>query len=185
MANQIFVNLPVKNLARSVEFFAKLGYTFDPQFTDENATCMIVGENIFVMLLVETFFANFTKKPLADAKQSTEAILALGLARRAQVGERVAQAVAAGGKAVMPAQDHGWMYQHGDGVPENIKEALVLYGQSASRGSSFGQASLGRCLEQGVGMPADVEAARIWYRKAREQADPVLARAKRAIGLTL
>jgi predicted lactoylglutathione lyase len=56
MTTQIYVNLPVKNLNRSVEFFTKLGFTFNPQFTDENATCMIVGENIFVMLLVEKFF---------------------------------------------------------------------------------------------------------------------------------
>ena len=113
MASQIFVNLPVKDLARSVEFFAKLGYTFDPRFTDENATSMIVGENIYVMLLVESFFANFTKKPVANAKLSTEAIFCLALASREQVDEHVAQAVAAGGKAEQPAQDHGWMYQHG------------------------------------------------------------------------
>jgi predicted lactoylglutathione lyase len=113
MASQIFVNLPVKDLARSVEFFAKLGYSFDARFTDENATSMIVGENIYVMLLVESFFANFTKKPIANAKQSTEAIFALALASREQVDEHVAQAVAAGGKAELPAQDHGWMYQHG------------------------------------------------------------------------
>ena len=113
MASQIFVNLPVKNLARSVEFFAKLGYSFDPRFTNESATSMIVGENIYVMLLVESFFANFTKKPIANAKQSTEAIFALALASREQVDEHVAQAVAAGGKAELPAQDHGWMYQHG------------------------------------------------------------------------
>jgi predicted lactoylglutathione lyase len=113
MASQIFVNLPVKDLARSVEFFTKLGYTFDPRFTDENATSMIVGENIYVMLLVERFFSQFTKKPVANAKQSTEAIFALALDSREQVDEHVAQAVAAGGKAELPAQDHGWMYQHG------------------------------------------------------------------------
>jgi predicted lactoylglutathione lyase len=112
VANQIFVNLPVKDLTRSVEFFAKLGYAFDAQFTDANATCMIVGENIYVMLLVESFFATFTRKPVADAKRSTEAILALALASREQVDEHVAQAVAAGGTA-SPKQDHGWMYQHG------------------------------------------------------------------------
>jgi predicted lactoylglutathione lyase len=113
MASQIFVNLPVKELARSVEFFSKLGYSFDPRFTGEHAASMIVGENIYVMLLVESFFANFTKKPIANAKQSTEAIFALALASREQVDEHVAQAVAAGGKAELPAQDHGWMYQHG------------------------------------------------------------------------
>ena len=73
MATQIFVNLPVKELNRSVEFFTRLGYKFDPQFTDENATCMIVGENIFVMLLVESFFKTFTKKEPCDATTSTEA----------------------------------------------------------------------------------------------------------------
>jgi uncharacterized protein len=113
MASQIFVNLPVKDLARSVEFFTKLGYTFDPRFTDANATSMIVGENIYVMLLVESFFSQFTKKPISNAKQSTEAIFALALESREQVDEHVAQAVAAGGKAELPAQDHGWMYQHG------------------------------------------------------------------------
>jgi uncharacterized protein len=113
MANQIFVNLPVRNLEKSVEFFAKLGYTFDPRFTDANASCMKVGENIFVMLLVESFFATFTKKPLCDARTHTEAILALSLDSREQVDEHVAQALAAGATAPMPAQDHGFMYQHG------------------------------------------------------------------------
>ena len=113
MSTQIFVNLPVKDLARSVEFFTKLGYTFDPRFTDDNAASMIVGDNIYVMLLAEPFFAQFTKKPIADARRSTEAIFALALESRDQVDEHVAQAVAAGGKAELPAQDHGWMYQHG------------------------------------------------------------------------
>ena len=73
MAQMIFVNLPVKNLTRSVAFFKKLGYSFDAKFTDENATCMIVGETIFVMLLVEPFFQTFIKKPIADA--TTSAVL--------------------------------------------------------------------------------------------------------------
>ena len=67
MPSKIFVNLPVRDLARSVEFFAKLGYRFDPRFTDENATCMIIGDDIFAMLLLEPFFASFTPKPVADA----------------------------------------------------------------------------------------------------------------------
>ena len=67
MATKIFVNLPVKDLARSVAFFKTLGYAFNPQFTDENATCMIVGEDIYVMLLVEKFFQTFTPRPVADA----------------------------------------------------------------------------------------------------------------------
>src|SRR5262245_2188610 len=68
---QIFVNLPVRDLKRSVDFFTKLGYTFNPQFTDENATCMILGENLHVMLLVEKFFSSFTSKGIADTSKST------------------------------------------------------------------------------------------------------------------
>src|SRR5690349_16747304 len=111
--SQIFVNLPVKDLKRSVEFFTHLGYTFNPQFTDENATCMIVDDNIFVMLLVEKFFQTFTNKPVCDATKSTEAIVSLSADSRASVDALVAKALAAGGTAPRPAQDHGFMYQHG------------------------------------------------------------------------
>ena len=113
MAKQIFVNLPVRGLKRSVSFFTSLGYAFNPQFTDENATCMIVGENIFVMLLVEPFFRTFTKKALCDATKSTEVLVCLSCDSRAEVDALVRQAVAAGGTTPGPAQDHGFMYQHG------------------------------------------------------------------------
>jgi predicted lactoylglutathione lyase len=113
MATQIFVNLPVKDLKRSVEFFTRLGYTFNPQFTDENATCMVVDENIFVMLLVEKFFQTFTDKPVCDATKSTEAIVCLSAESKAAVDALVTKAVAAGGTTPRPAQDHGFMYQHG------------------------------------------------------------------------
>ena len=113
MATQIFVNLPVKDLERSVQFFMKLGYTFDPQFTDDNATCMIVGENIFVMLLVESFFKTFTKKTVCDATKSTEVLMGLSVESRAKVDELVAKAVAAGGTPPTEPKDHGFMYQHG------------------------------------------------------------------------
>ena len=113
MATQIFVNLPVKDLKKSVDFFTALGYTFNPQFTDENATCMIVSEgHIHVMLLVETFFKTFTPKPIADAKAATEVLIALSCESRAQVDELVAKAVAAGGTTPTEAKDHGFMYQH-------------------------------------------------------------------------
>ncbi len=112
MATKIFVNLPVKNLNRSIEFFTKLGYTFNPQFTDENATCMIIGENIFAMLLVEERFKDFTKKPIADAKKSTEVLIALDAESREKVDEMVQKAVDAGGSIYIDAQDHGWMYAH-------------------------------------------------------------------------
>ncbi len=113
MATQIFVNLPVKDLPRSVAFFTRLGFTFNPRFTDHKATCMIVGENIFVMLLVESFFKTFTKKALCDATRSTEVLVCLSCESRAQVDERVAQALSAGGAAPNEAKDHGFMYQHG------------------------------------------------------------------------
>jgi predicted lactoylglutathione lyase len=113
MATQIFVNLPVKDLKRSVQFFTNLGYTFDPQFTDDNATCMIVGDNIFVMLLVESFFKTFTTKAVCDATKSTEVLLGLSTDSRAKVDELVAKAVAAGGTTPVEAKDHGFMYQHG------------------------------------------------------------------------
>jgi len=113
MATQIFVNLPVKDLKSSVEFFSKLGFKFDPQFTDENATCMIVGENIFVMLLVERFFKTFTRKELCDATSSTEVIVCLSAESRAKVDELVAAAVAAGGTTPMARKNYGFMYQHG------------------------------------------------------------------------
>ncbi|OGB00390.1 MAG: extradiol dioxygenase [Burkholderiales bacterium RIFCSPHIGHO2_12_FULL_61_11] len=112
-ATQIFVNLPVKNLARSVEFFTKLGYKFDPQFTDENATCMIVSDNIYVMLLFEKFFQTFTKKPICDATKNTEVLLCLSCESRAEVDEQVRKAVAAGGTSPREPQDHGFMYGHG------------------------------------------------------------------------
>lgn len=114
MATQIFVNLPVKDLKKSVDFFTALGYGFNPQFTDENATCMIVSEDrIFVMLLVEKFFKTFTPKPISDAKASTEVLIALSCESRVQVDEMVKKAVAAGGRTPTQPQDHGFMYQHG------------------------------------------------------------------------
>ena len=113
MNAQIWVNLPIKNLKRSVEFFTKLGYTFNPQFTDENANCMIVGENIFVMLLVEKFFQSFTDKTICDATQSAEVMMGLSCASRAEVDAMVRKAVAAGGKTPRKPQDHGFMYGHG------------------------------------------------------------------------
>ena len=112
MATQIFVNLPVKDLQRSVAFFTALGYDFDLNFTNENATCMIVGENIFVMLLVEPFFQTFIKKEICDARKSTEVLVCLSCESRAKVDELVAKAVAAGGTIPREAQDHGFMYGH-------------------------------------------------------------------------
>ena len=89
MGTKIFVNLPVKHLGKSVEFFTKLGFEFDPQFTDETATCMIVAEDIFVMLLTEEKFKLFTPKKICDATQSTEVLVCLSRESREKVDEMV------------------------------------------------------------------------------------------------
>jgi uncharacterized protein len=113
MSTQIFVNLPVKDLNKSVEFFTKLGYEFNPQFTDENATCMLVGENIFVMLLVEKYFKTFMPKEICDATKYSEVLVALSNESRAAVDEMVAKAISAGGTTYKEPNDMGFMYQHG------------------------------------------------------------------------
>jgi predicted lactoylglutathione lyase len=110
MSAQIFVNLPVRDLDRSMSFFERLGFTFNPQFTDENAACMVIDENIFVMLLVERFFKNFTRKPLSDARKSTEVLVAFSVEGREAVDRVVEIAVGAGGAEARDPQDHGWMY---------------------------------------------------------------------------
>ena len=107
---QIFVNLKIHDLKRSMEFFGKLGFEFNRQFTDEKAACMVVNEHAFVMLLLEPFFKTFTKNEPCDTSTHTEALLALSCESRARVDELVNVAVAAGGKHAMPVQDHGFMY---------------------------------------------------------------------------
>lgn len=113
MATKIFVNLPVKSLKRSVEFFTNLGFSFNPQFTDDTATCMIVSEDIFVMLLTEAKFKTFTPKEICDTTKSTEVLVCLSIESRENVDAMVRKAVAAGGTTYNEPQDHGFMYGHG------------------------------------------------------------------------
>ena len=113
MATKIFVNLPVRNLDKSIEFFTSLGYTFNPQFTDETATCMVVSDDIFVMLLTEPKFKIFTPKEICDTSKSTEVLVCLSCESREQVDDMVRRAVAAGGTTYNEPQDHGFMYGHG------------------------------------------------------------------------
>ncbi len=110
MVNNIFVNLPVVDLERSKAFFAALGFTYNPQFTDEKAACMLVGPNIFAMLLVEPFFQTFIKTPIANAHQSTEVLLGIGLESREKIDELLGIALAAGVIENREPQDHGFMY---------------------------------------------------------------------------
>jgi predicted lactoylglutathione lyase len=110
LKTKIFVNLPIMDLNKSVVFFTKLGFSFNPQFTDENATCMIIGEDIFIMLLVEKFFKTFTKKDVCDTSKNTEAIVALSVESREKVDQMIEKAIEAGGSEPREKQDHGWMY---------------------------------------------------------------------------
>lgn len=113
MSTKIFINLPVKNLDQTIQFFTKLGFRFNPRFTDENGTCMIISKDIFVMLLDEKFFKTFTKKEITDAKKSTEVILALSAEDRKAVDDLIRKVVKAGGQVHNQPQDDGWMYGHG------------------------------------------------------------------------
>jgi len=113
MATKIFVNLPVKNLPNSMTFFKSLGYTFNPQFTDETAACMVISDDIYAMLLTHAKFKAFTPKAICDATQSTEVLVCLSCENRAQVDDFVRKAVAAGGSTYNQPQDYGFMYGHG------------------------------------------------------------------------
>ena len=113
MATKIYVNLPVKDLDRTVDFFTRLGYKFNPQFTDKNATCMIVSDDIFVMLLVEPFFKTFIKKEICDASKSTEVILTISADSKQKGDDLINKAVTAGATTPNKTQDEGWMYGRG------------------------------------------------------------------------
>jgi predicted lactoylglutathione lyase len=131
MPTQIFVNLPVKDLRRSVDFFTRLGYRFNPQFTDETATCMIVSDTIYVMLLTEAKFRAFTPKEICDASRASEVLIALSAESREAIDETVRKAVAAGGSTYSEANDHGFMYQHGFQDPDGHIWELVYMDPSA------------------------------------------------------
>jgi uncharacterized protein len=107
---KIFVNLPVRDLEKSIDFFSALGFTFNTQFTDDKGACMVISEEAFVMLLTEPFFKTFTKQALCDTSAATEGLFALSCESRAEVDQLVTQAVASGGRHAMEAQDHGFMY---------------------------------------------------------------------------
>ena len=111
MKTKIFLNLPVKDLHKSISFFKQLGFSFDSKFTNEKGTCLIIGENIFAMLLVEDFFKTFTEKEICNTTTSTEMIAAISVESREKVDEILEAVVKAGGAAHNEAKDYGWMYQ--------------------------------------------------------------------------
>ena len=113
MVTKIFVNLPVKDLKRSMDFFTALGFTFNPQFTDETAACMVISEEIYTMLLTRAKFKEFTPNEVCDATRSTEVLVCLGCENRHEVGDLVEKALAAGGKRHSEPKDYGFMIQDG------------------------------------------------------------------------
>ena len=108
---KLFVNIPVSDLQRSIDFFEALGFTFNTQFTDGTATCMLVGEDAYLMLLTSDKFRDFSRKPVGSARNETNAMFAISADRRAEVDAFAEKAVAAGGAAIGEPQDHGFMYQ--------------------------------------------------------------------------
>jgi hypothetical protein len=125
MSRQIFVNLPIADMERSKKFFGALGFSFNPQFTNEQGACMVIADNIFAMLLVKPFFRTFIDTEIVDAREATEVLVCLSCASREEVDELVRTAVAAGGKPHRQPQDHGFMYGHGFHDPDGHVWELV------------------------------------------------------------
>lgn len=129
MHAQIYVNLPIRDMARSRAFFESLGYAFNPQFSNEQGACLVLGDNLFVMLLVEPFFQGFTPRPVADATKSTEVLICVSCASREEVDTLVAKAVAAGGRTYSEPKDHGFMYQHAyEDLDGHLWELVAMLG---------------------------------------------------------
>lgn len=110
MTTKIFVNLPVQNLERSTAFFKKLGFRFNPQFTDETAACMVIADDIYAMLLTHAKFKQFTKKKIVDATKATEVLTCLSTENKSKVDELVDSALKAGGTEARDPMDYGFMY---------------------------------------------------------------------------
>jgi uncharacterized protein len=112
MPSKIFVNLPVRDLDRSKKFFDAIGFTINPQFTDETASCVVISEHIYVMLLTHKKAREFTSKDIADATRTTEVLIALSVDEKSDVDALFGRAVSAGGREARKPQDHGFMYEH-------------------------------------------------------------------------
>ncbi len=134
-SRKLFVNLAVKDLGRAVDFFTELGFSFDPRFTDDTATCMIVSDEAFVMLLVEDKLRDFTKKELADPAAQTEAILALSADSREAVDELADKALAIGGSPANDPIDYGFMYNRSFNDPDgHLWEVFWMDPKAAEEG---------------------------------------------------
>jgi predicted lactoylglutathione lyase len=137
---QLFVNLAVDDLDRSVAFFTALGFSFDPRFTDETATSMIVGDNAYVMLLTKPKFAEFAKKPIVDASSQTEVLLAVSAASREGVDELAEAALASGGADANDPIDYGFMYSRSFEDPDGHVWEVVWMDEAAAEAKPAAQA---------------------------------------------
>lgn len=123
----VFPNLPVSDLQRSRDFFSALGFEFNEQFSDENAACLVLADNVFVMLITEPRFRDFIKGEIADAHASTEIILAVSAESREQVDELYEKALAAGGNEWLPTLEEGPMYSRSFQDPDgHVWEAIHM-----------------------------------------------------------
>lgn len=129
---RLYVNVAVDDLERSVAFFTTLGFSFEPRFTDETATCMIVGEDAFVMLVTKAKFSEFTKKPIVDASHQTEVLLAISAASREGVDELTEAALASGGSPANDPIDHGFMYSRSFQDPDGHVWEVVWMDEAAA-----------------------------------------------------
>ncbi|MEV0920013.1 VOC family protein [Streptomyces sp. NPDC049967] len=134
MAQMIFVNLPVKDLETAKGFFGKLGFSFNPQFSDDHTACLVISDTIFAMLLEEPRFKDFTKKEIADSAKTTEVILALSAESREKVDELADAALASGGSPANEPQDLGFMYGRSFQDPDHHIWEVVWMDPSAVEG---------------------------------------------------
>ncbi len=136
MPMKTFVNLPVRDLNKTMGFFTRLGFEFNPQFTDENAACMIVSDDAYVMFLVDKFFKTFTKKSVANSKETAEVIIALSVDTREKVDELVTTAFDAGGKKYKDVEDKGFMYGWGfEDIDGHVWEIIFMDPEHISKPS--------------------------------------------------
>ena len=136
MPKMIFVNLPISQLARSIDFYAALGATKNPKFSDETSACMVFSETIHVMLLTHDKYRNFTSRPIADAHASSAALIALSFDSREEVNATIDRAVAAGGQAdPNPKQDHGFMFGRSVQDPDGHVWEIFWMDPAASGGA--------------------------------------------------
>ena len=133
MTNQVFVNLPVQDLGRTRTFFANVGFTFDAQFSDENALCIRLTENTFVLFLVEDFFQRFTTRGVSDTTRGSEMLLAVSVESRAEVDETVEAALRSGATEARQPQDYESMYGRSfEDLDGHIWEVIWMEGQETA-----------------------------------------------------